>query len=338
MDGTLPPDAGPRPDVVALMEKVADWQIAQFGGSTAETWIEGTFYAGLMATYRTTQQSKYLDTVNSWGAANNWGLISPDTNADDECAAQSFVESYDVQMDATKIAATKSALDGLVASPQQGRSLWWWADSLFMAPAVFAKLGAATSNTAYVDAMDTMFWDTVSYLQDPSSSLFWRDGSYFGQTCPGGGNMFWSRGNGWVIAGTARVIDALPQNYANRDKYVSLFKAMAATLLTLQRQDGYWGSCLTNTADYTEPETSGTSAFAFAFAWGINRGILDPAEYRAATDKAWSALGSAVDSSGALGWVQAVGAAPGDSVQSNTEPYASGLFLLAGSEVAALSP
>jgi rhamnogalacturonyl hydrolase YesR len=293
-----------------------------------------------MATYRTTGQSKYLNTVTSWGTANNWNLLSPQTNADDECAGQAFVEAYGVQMpmDATRIAATRSALDGLVASPQQGRSLWWWCDSLFMAPAVFAKLGAATNDTAYVDAMDTMFWDSVSYLQDPTTSLFWRDSSYFGQTCPNGGNKFWSRGNGWVIAGTARIIDALPQGYANRDKYVGLFKAMAATLLTMQRSDGYWSSCLTDSADYPEPETSGTSAFAFGFAWGIHRGFLDPAQYRAATDKAWSALASAVDSSGALGWVQPVGGAPGASMQSDTAPYGTGLFLLAGSEVAALSP
>lgn len=336
-DGTAPhPDAGPNPDVVALMEQVADWQIGQLGTSTAETWVESTFYAGLMATYRTTAQAKYLSTVTSWGGANGWNLLSPNTDADNECAGQAFVEAYDVQMDATRIAATRSALDGLVANPQEGRSLWWWADSLFMAPAVFAKLGAATSQTSYVDAMDTMFWDSTSYLQDPSSSLFWRDSSFFGQTCPNGQKMFWSRGNGWVIAGTARIIDALPQGYPSRAKYVTLFQAMASTLLGLQRPDGYWPSCLTDAADYPEPETSGTAAFTFALAWGLNRGLLDPSKYRAAADNGWSALVSAIDSSGALGWVQPVGGAPGPSMQSDTAPYGVGLFLLAGSEVAVL--
>jgi len=321
------------------MEKVADWQIGQLGGSTAETWVESTFYAGLMATYRTSGQSKYLNKVTSWGAANNWNLLSDQTNADNECAGQAFVEAYDVQMDSTRIAATRSALDGLVASPQQGRNLWWWCDALFMAPAVFAKLGAATNDTMYVDAMDTMYWDSVSYLQDPTTSLFWRDNTMFGQTCgQSGGQKFWSRGNGWVIAGAARIIDALPQGYANRAKYVTLFKSMAATLLTMQRPDGYWSSCLTDTADFPDPETSGTSAFAFAFAWGINRGVLDPAQYRAATDKAWSALAAAVDSSGELGYVQPVGGAPGPSMKTDTAPYGVGLFLLAGSEVAVLSP
>jgi rhamnogalacturonyl hydrolase YesR len=329
-------DAGLRPDVVALVEKVADWQIAQLGSSTAETWVESVFYAGLMAAYRTTARTQYLDTVTSWGGANGWNLLSPQTNADNECAGQAFVEAYDVQMDSTRIAATRSALDGLVASPQQGRVLWWWCDSLFMAPAVFAKVGAATSQSSYVDAMDAMFWDTTAYLQDPSSSLFWRDSSFFGQTCPNGKKMFWSRGNGWVIAGVARLLDALPQDYASRGKYVSLFQAMASTLLGLQRADGYWSSCLTDATDFPEPETSGTAAFAFAFAWGLNRGLLAPGMYRAAADKAWSALASAVDSNGALGWVQPVGGAPGASMQTDTAPYGVGLFLLAGSEVASL--
>jgi rhamnogalacturonyl hydrolase YesR len=118
---------------------------------------------------------------------------------------------------------------------------------------------------------------------------------------------------------------------------VSLFQSMAATLLGLQRADGYWSSCLTDSADYPDPETSGTSAFTFAFAWGLNRGLLDPSKYRAAADKGWTALTSAVDSSGKLGWVQPVGAAPGASVQTNSQPYAVGLFLLAGSEVAELA-
>jgi rhamnogalacturonyl hydrolase YesR len=338
-DGTAPPpDAGPNPDVVALMEKVADWQIAQLGTSTAETWVESTFYAGLMATYRTTGQTKYLDTVSSWGGANNWSLLSPQTNADDECAGQAFIEAYNVQMNATQIAATRAALDGIVAAPPAGHTLWSWCDALFMAPPVFAKLGAATSQTSYVDTMDTMFWDTTNFLQDKASSLFWRDGNYIGQTCPNGQNMFWSRGNGWVIAGTARILDALPQSYANRGKYVSLFQAMAATLLGMQRADGYWSSCLTDTTDYPDPETSGTSAYTFAFAWGVNRGLLDPTTYKAAANKGWSALSSAVDSSGALGWVQGVGSAPGASTQTGTAPFGVGLFLLAGSEVAVLAP
>jgi rhamnogalacturonyl hydrolase YesR len=321
------------------MEKVADWQIGQLGSGNARTWVESTFYAGLMAAYRTTGQQRYLSTVTSWGGANQWGLLSPTSNADNECAGQAYLEAYQANMDDQEIAAARTALDAVVAAPQPGRQLWWWCDALFMAPAVFARLGAATSQSKYFDAMNTMWWDTTAFLQDTSSGLFWRDATYFGKTCPNGQKMFWSRGNGWVIAGTARVLDFLPNNYPDRGKYVTLFQTMAAALLPLQRADGYWSSCLTDSADYPDPETSGTSAYTFAFAWGVNRGLLDAAKYAPAARSGWGALVSAVDTaSGALGWVQPVGAAPGASVQTNTAAYASGLFLLAGSEVAVLAP
>src|SRR5689334_15261808 len=48
-DVAAPVDAGPRTDVLQLMEKAADWQIAAFGTTRAKSWIESTFYAGLMA-------------------------------------------------------------------------------------------------------------------------------------------------------------------------------------------------------------------------------------------------------------------------------------------------
>jgi len=100
-------------------------------------------------------------------------------------------------------------IDKMVAAPQPGFKIWWWADALFMAPPVFARLGNATSDAKYFDAMSTMWWDTTDLLFDPSAGLYFRDASYLGKTCPNGQKMFWSRGNGWVVAGIVRDGDAL---------------------------------------------------------------------------------------------------------------------------------
>jgi rhamnogalacturonyl hydrolase YesR len=334
MTGT---DAGPRPDVIAIMEKAADWQIGQLGASTAKTWIEATFYAGLMATYRVTQEQKYLTTVTSWGTANKWTLGPRMTNADDQCAGQAYLDVYGTNETMAELTPTKTELDAMVAAPMAGRVVWWWADSLFMAPGVFARLGAATSQTKYFDAMSTMFWDTTAFLQDTQSGLFWRDMTFFNKTCPNGQKMLWARGNGWVIAGIARVLDAMPATYPDRPKFVALLQSMAGKIAALQRADGYWSSCLTDTTDYPDPETSGTAAFTYALAWGINHGVLTSSQYGANVQKGWSALVSAVDASGKLGWVQGVGSAPGPSTAAGTAVYGVGLFLLAGSEVATLS-
>ena len=107
------------------MEKVADWQIRQLGGSAAKTWIEATFYAGLMATYRTTHQAKYLDAVDAWGKANQWTLGPGRTNADDQCAGQAYVEAYDVDNNMAELSPTQTELGAMVSAPQAGRVVWW---------------------------------------------------------------------------------------------------------------------------------------------------------------------------------------------------------------------
>jgi rhamnogalacturonyl hydrolase YesR len=291
-----------------------------------------------MAAYRTTEQARFQQKVESWGKANQWMLGARQTNADDQCAGQAYLEAYAMDQQPAELMPTQTELDAMVAAPIAGRTVWWWCDSLFMAPGVFARLGAATSQTKYYDAMSTMWWDTTSYLQDKTDLLFWRDSTYFNKTCPNGQKMFWARGNGWVLAGIARVLEVLPQSHPDYGKFVTLLQTMSAKIAALQRPDGYWSSCLTDTKDYPDPETSGTAGFTYAMAWGINHGVLPAAQYGTVVQNGWNALVKAVDSNGMLGWVQGVGAAPGASTATGTAVFGVGLFLLAGSEVASLSP
>jgi rhamnogalacturonyl hydrolase YesR len=320
------------------MQKVADWQITQLGTTNAKTWIESTFYAGLMATYRTTEQAKYLQRVESWGMANNWTLGPRQTNADDQCAGQTYLEAYAMDMQPAQLMPTQTELDAMVAAPMPGHVVWWWCDALFMSPGVFARLGAATSQAKYFDAMSTMWWDTTMALQDKTDLLFWRDAMHMGQTCPNGQKSFWSRGNGWVLAGIVRVLEDLPPSHPDYPKFVTLLQTMAGKIASLQRPDGYWSSCLLDTQAYPEPETSGTAGFTYAIAWGIHHGVLPIAQYGAVVRNGWNALVAAVDANGMLGWVQGVGAAPGPSTATGTAVFGVGLFLLAGSEVANLVP
>lgn len=173
--------------------------------------------------------------------------------------------------------------------------------------------------------MSTMWWDTTQHLYDASSSLFFRDASYLQKICPNGEKMFWSRGNGWVLAGLARVLEYLPQSHPDRGKFISLFTAMSKKLVMLQKPDGFWASCLTDATNYPLPESSGTTAFIYGLTWGVNHGLLESATYLPVIQKGWCALESAVDANGKLGWVQKVGAASGPSNQGDTAPYGVGL-------------
>jgi rhamnogalacturonyl hydrolase YesR len=84
-------------------------------------------------------------------------------------------------------------------------------------------------------------------------------------------------------------------------------------------------------------ETSGSSFYTVALAWGVNRGLLDRARVEPRVHRAWNALADSVTAEGRLENVQPIGAAPDGFDPHHTEPFGVGAFLLAGSEVYALA-
>src|SRR5204862_157176 len=143
----------------------------------------------------------------------------------------------------------------------------------------------------------------------------------------------WSRGNGWVVGGLARILDVWPAGDARRAQYEALLREMAGELRTIQASDGFWRSDLLNPNAFPNPESSGTAFFTFGLAWGINHGVLDRATYLDAAVRGWTALTSVVDAQGRLGYVQPVGARPGPAAVTDTNDYATGALMLAGAEM-----
>jgi len=335
-----PPDADDgeaRRAVLALMERVADWQISQLEGNSASTWEEATFYAGLVATYTSTGELRFFEDLFDWGERNGWTPRVDRMHPDNQCAGQTYLELHLLDGVPAHLGGTRQVMDQALAQDRRGRDVWWWCDALFMAPTVLARLGAATDDPAYAAALHAKWWDVRDALYDPDEDLFFRDASYLRARCPNGAKMFWSRGNAWVVAGTVRVLQYLPADDPQRGRYVELLRRMAARLASLQRPDGFWSSCLTDAAAYPEPETSGTAGFVYAMAWGVNEGLLDRDAYLPVIRRGWRALVGAVDDRGKLHWVQKVGSAPATTISDDTRPYGVGLFLLAASEVARLA-
>jgi rhamnogalacturonyl hydrolase YesR len=322
-----------RAAVMAIMRLVADYEIARFGTTTNNDWVRAVFHTGMLAAYGALGDTKYRDYTTQWGQANSW-MLHVDSDglrfADNQACVQSYAELYlasPTTQNNVMIAAAQTTFDTMVAAPMAGRTEWWWCDALYMAPAAMARVAKATGKTQYVTLMNNMFWDTKAFLYDPAQSLFWRDSTFVNT------NTYWSRGNGWVVAGIARILEALPATDARRPDYETLLRQMATKLASIQAADGFWRSSLTQPNAYTNPESSGTAMFTFGIAWGINNGVLDRATFLPTVMKGWAALVSAVSAQGRLGWVQAVGAMPGPATMDNTNDYATGALLLAGAEV-----
>jgi rhamnogalacturonyl hydrolase YesR len=197
---------------------------------------------------------------------------------------------------------------------------------------------AATHDAKYLDYIDRHWWETSKLLYDPDRHLYYRDITYLHAKESNGQPVFWSRGNGWVIAGIARTLEEMPQDYPGRNKYETQLKEMAAALAPLQDQaTGLWHASLLDGTAYPLPETSGSALMTFAMAWGVNHGLLDRAAYTPVIAKAWAGLVRQVYADGRLGCIQQTGAAPAHYLPSSSYTYGVGAYLLAGSEVAQFS-
>jgi rhamnogalacturonyl hydrolase YesR len=224
------------------------------------------------------------------------------------------------------IAGIRGAFDSLIADPKPGRVDWWWCDALFMAPPVLARLGEATGDNKYYDYLNTMWWDATDFLFDKQENLYYRDKNFFDKRTATGKKVFWSRGNGWVMGGLVQVLEHLPKNNSHYNRYLDLYKQMAAKIASVQHP-----------VEVPFKETSGSGFFTFGIAWGINNGHLDRNKYLPVVQKAWQGLVNSVEPSGKLGWVQKIGDRPNNVSADDNQEYGSGAFLMAGTEMLKLN-
>jgi unsaturated rhamnogalacturonyl hydrolase len=347
-----------RAEILAEGAKVADWQLTHMSNfdyipenhfrrdaEAPRDWVQAAFYIGLAAFADTTHNLRYKNAILAHGETEAWGFDARPRHADADATGAVWVWAAQRTHDLAKLTPVKARFDAVLANPStvslefgshdaSCQDRWCWSDALFMAPPTWIALSKVSGDDRYLAHADQEFWATTNYLYDTEQHLFFRDSRYFTQRDAAGRKIFWSRGNGWVFAGLARILNELPRNHPSRPRYETLFKQMASRLLSLQGAEGYWPVSLLD--PQKTPETSGTGFFVYGLAWGINRGLLPSAQYRPAADRGWHALTSAVSGDGRLGWVQPVGAAPDRVSPDDTQLYGVGAFLLAASEMSAL--
>lgn len=312
-------------------------------------WTRGTYFEGLMQLYYITGDSSYYQYGVDWGNFHKWQPTYVGTkttrNADNQCCGQTYLELYAIDPKPELIATMQRSIDEMVNSSLNND--WWWIDAIQMAMPVFAGFGKLHNDTRYYDKMYELYSypryqvGNGSGLYNPVDKLWYRDDDYLPpKTSPNGLPVYWSRGNGWVFAAMARVLDIIPADEPHRGEYLNMFTDMASKLITIQREDGFWNVNLGDPNDFGGKETSGTAFFVYGLAWGINRGVLDPDIYTEPMLRGWNGMiNDALRPDGSLGWMQSTGSKPSDGQplsytrMPNFEDYGLGAFLLAGSEL-----
>ena len=308
-------------------------------------WTRAVYYEGLMALHRIDPQQRYYDYAVEWGEKHNWGLTGGDSirHADYQTAGQTYIELYNIDQQPERIRSIKVSIDNMVSSEKSDD--WDWIDAIQMAMPIFAQLGVLYQEDAYYEKMYDLYTTTRNEigggLYNPEDSLWWRDADFVPPyTSPNGKDVYWSRGNGWVIAALARVMDIIPEDAPHYEEYKQDYLEMAHALVPLQREDGFWNVSLHDPEHFGGRETSGTAFFTYAMAWGVNNGLLDPEKFKPVIAKAWNAMvNDALHPDGFLGYVQGTGKEPKDgqpvtyTSKPDFEDYGLGAFLLSGTEV-----
>lgn len=161
-----------------------------------------------------------------------------------------------------------------------------WIDDMYMITILQAQAYKVTGDRKYIGRAAH---EMVAYLDElqKENGLF-----HHADDVP----VYWGRGNGWMAAGMAELLDCLPDDDPNRARIMEGYRKMMTTLLQLQDEGGMWHQILDDPKAW--PETSGSGMFAFAFIKGVKKGWLDADTFGGPARKAWIALCSYINGDG----------------------------------------
>lgn len=340
--------------VITLIEKVNDyWQTNNSQHENA-FWHRAAYHTGNIAAYEVTKDQKYRDFSQKWSEQNEWKGAKSDIKkdwkysygetddyvlfGDWQTCFQVYADLYNMNPDSSKIARAREVMEYQMSTPEN--DYWWWADGLYMVMPVMTKMYKITGNQLYLDKLYEYFSYAKNLMYDTDSKLFYRDAKYIypKHKTVSEKKDFWARGNGWVFAALAKVLQDLPENDAHRQEYITIYQDMAKSLSETQQAEGFWTRSILDPAHAPGYETSGTAFFVYGYLWGINNGFLDAKIYLPTVEKGWEYLTKiALQPDGKIGYVQPIGERADqhkDVGPNTTADFGVGAFLLAASEMA----
>ncbi|WP_308265933.1 glycoside hydrolase family 88/105 protein [Prevotella sp.] len=328
---------------------------------TRSFWDPAAYHTGNMEVYKLLKDDKQLDYTRRWAYHNNWsGATEADPSrwkyanygegkdyvlfGDWQVCFQTYIDLYNLAIanggtDADNYFMVKRAKEVMHYEAYSKKDdYWWWSDALYMVMPVMTKMYKITGDVQYLDKLYENLLYSDRIMLDQETGLYFRDARYVypNHKSVNGKKDFWARGDGWVLAGLAKVLQDLPKDYKHYKFFVDKFQRLADIVAKTQQKDGYWTRSILDPNHAPGPETSGTAFFAYGIMWGVNNGFLAKKDYKKCIDRAWQYISeTAVQADGKVGYVQPIGdrAIPGQTVDANSQAnFGVGAVLLAACE------
>ncbi|GAA6529673.1 glycosyl hydrolase family 88 [Segatella asaccharophila] len=341
--------------VESIINRVNNYWQMNHRPQTHAFWDVAVYHTGNMAAYQLLKNPRWLQYSENWAEYNHWeGASEKDASrwvykkygedqqhvlfGDWQVCFQTYLDLYQIAPDPIKIARAKEVMG--YEADSGADDYWWWADALYMVMPVMTKMYRLTGEEKYLDKLYENVRYSDSIMLDKKTGLYYRDARYVypAHRTLSGEKDFWARGDGWVLAGLARVLQDMPENCRYYSFFVKKFVRLAYAVARLQQKEGYWTRSLMDPAQAPGPETSGTALFTYGILWGINHGILEKSAFKPVIKRSWRYLSEkALQKDGSVGYVQPIGdrAIPGQSIDQHSQSdFGVGAFLLASCEYA----
>jgi rhamnogalacturonyl hydrolase YesR len=344
-----------------IIRKVNTYWQANNNAEVRSFWDNAAYHTGNIEVYklfeeggtRNEEGERMLDYSIRWAEYNEWkGAKETDPAkwkykqygegqdyvlfGDWQICFQTYIDLYHITKDERRVARAKEVMG--YEADSEAHDYWWWADALYMVMPVMTKMYKLTGNEKYLRKLYENLLYSDSIMLDQETGIYFRDGKYVypKHKSVNGKKDFWARGDGWVLAGLAKVLQDMPETYVRQPFFVEKYTRLARAVAACQQPQGYWTRSMLDPEHAPGPETSGTAFFTYGLLWGVNHGYLSKKEFAPVIAKAWKYLTeTALQKSGKVGYVQPIGerAIPGQTVDQNSEAnFGVGAFLLAACE------
>ena len=259
-----------RPGMIVYPEVCAAFGALRFADATGDRDLEQKLfnrYAGILR-------------------PENQRLIPPPGHVDNNVFGVVPLEIFLLNGDTNFLALGLSLADRQWVDPLTNgltRETRWWVDDAYMIGSLQIQAYRATHDAKYTDHVATQLAAYLDRLQEPNG-LF-----HHGPAAP----FYWARGNGWVAAALAEVLQSLPPTHPQYARLMAGYRNMMAGLKAVQAPSGLWHQLLDDPQSWEE--TSGTGMFTYAMIVGVKHGWLKAAEYGGCARRGWLALCGKLD-------------------------------------------
>ena len=298
------------------MKRVPHSYLLDFSSKPKWSYVMGIEMEGMLDTYEHYKEGNnaILDYLKEYPAkmidekGNITGYKYEDFNLDNVRTAKFILRMHNLFPNKGTEKALKTLFKQLQNQPRTKEGVYWhkaiyanqvWLDGIFMGLPFYCNYAVQTMKPKKAekylnDAVDQMV--KTDYRTYDEKTQLWKHAwdethqQFWANKEDGKSQHCWARALGWYVMAMTECLDAMPENYARRQKVIDLLnKAMKSVVKYQDKKTGVWYDVLDVKSDKNYLESTASSMFAYVLLKGYRKGYLSE-EYLKAGVKAYNGI------------------------------------------------